>query len=445
MRLQPSAYGYIEMSDTNPSANMSLPIPVVGQDAGPDYALNVNSCLTIVDGHTHTTGSGVPITPSALNINADLTFQDNNATNFRSVRMSSQGTALVGASDLDCIYVVGVDLYYNDGVGNNVRITQSGGVAGSPGSISNLTSPASASYVSGNQTFVWQSDSNTAANLDAGSVIFRNITASSNGITVSAPNALAANYNLVWPTALPGTTFFMGLDASGNISAYASSVGGIVGSNIAAATIATANLVDQSVTTAKIADANVTAVKLATDSVETAKINALAVTAAKIATGTITSTQIASGGVATLNIQSGAVTPSRLSTPNFGFTSSCGLFATSSTSFVPITNLATLLLSQGGRPVYVALVSDGVSSANGGYINTTGSGTQALILLLRDSTVIATYQVSGTDLIPGSCISTYDQGATVGGLYTYSAQARVTTGAGGTVQVFNMKLICYEH
>lgn len=206
------------MADTVPSANMSLPVPVVGVDPGPQYASDINSCFTILDAHDHSAGSGVQITPSGLNINADLLFNSNNLTLVKSVRFTPQSAVLVGASDLGCLYEVGVDLYYNDGSGNNVRITQSGGVAGSPGSIANLTSPASATYVSANQTFVWQSDASTPANMDGGSFIFRKILASSPGITMNAPTALAADYAINLPTALPASQKFLSLDASGNMA-----------------------------------------------------------------------------------------------------------------------------------------------------------------------------------------------------------------------------------
>lgn len=214
------------MSNTNPSANMNLPIPVVGTDAGPDWANNLNSCLTLVDAHDHSPGYGVAVTPNGLNINSDLPFGGNNLTLVRSLRFSSQNAVLSDPSDIGCVYEVGVDLYYNDGNGNQVRITQSGGVAGSPGSIANLASPASASYVSANQTFVWESDASTPANMDGGSVILRNITANSKGLTLSPPNAMGADYTVTLPS-VPGSTSFMTIDTSGTIGAPYSTTQGI--------------------------------------------------------------------------------------------------------------------------------------------------------------------------------------------------------------------------
>lgn len=214
---------------TTPNMNLVLPVPTV--DPGPDYADVLNAALARIDSHNHSSGNGVQINPSGLNINTDLPFLGNNATLLRSTRFSPQNSPLSGASDLGCCYVSGVDLYYNDVAGNQVRMTQSGGVAGSQGSIANLTSPASASYVSGNSTFVWQSAASTPANMDGGSFIFRNITASSKGITVSAPSALAANYSLIWPSALPSAQSFATIDNSGNIAAPVAFNQGLTRSN----------------------------------------------------------------------------------------------------------------------------------------------------------------------------------------------------------------------
>lgn len=212
------------MADTVVSPNMNLPVPIVGQDAGPQYATDVNSCLNVIDGHNHSSGSGVQITPNGLLINTDLPFNQNNLTLVNSVRFGPLAMPLPASSpDLGCLYESGVDLYFNDGAGNQIRITQSGGIAGSPGSIANLTSPASASYVSGTATFVWQSDANTAANMDAGSYILRNITDNSKGLTLNPPSAMASDYSLILPN-IPAQTSVLGIDNTGNISSVVSSV-----------------------------------------------------------------------------------------------------------------------------------------------------------------------------------------------------------------------------
>lgn len=206
---------------------MSLPIPVVGVEAGPEYATDVNNCLGIIDDHNHAPGSGVQIDPTGLNINADLEINSNNLVEVRSVRLEEQIAPIGGASDLGCVYNSDGDLYFNDALGNQIQITANGAVAGTPGSIANLVAPASASYVAANETFVWESDTSTPANLDAGSVIVRKVTANSAGIEIAAPSALASDYTVTLMAAAPGATSFLGMDSSGNLSALAAASQGL--------------------------------------------------------------------------------------------------------------------------------------------------------------------------------------------------------------------------
>ena len=160
---------------------------------------------------------GVQVNPGGLDINSDLTFQGNNAYNLRSVRFLAQNIPITPSSpDLGCLYVAGVDLYFNDGGGTQIRVTQGGSVAGSSGTITGLPSgTASASYNS--STFVFQSSTSTAATIDAGSVIVRDETAGGNGVTLSAPTSLiGANQSIVLPVQ-PTTLQVMTLDAAGNM------------------------------------------------------------------------------------------------------------------------------------------------------------------------------------------------------------------------------------
>lgn len=196
------------------TANMNLTVPIVGTAPGPNWANEINACLVTVDAHDHTQGNGVQITPGGLNLNADLPFQNNNATLLRTVRLSPPSIQPALATDLNAIYAFGVDLYYRDGNGNQVRITQSGGVTGSPGNITNLAAPASVTYVGGSSSFVFQSDSNVPAVLDGASVVIRNLTANSKGLTLSAPSALAADYSIILPLK-PLATSLVTMDSSG--------------------------------------------------------------------------------------------------------------------------------------------------------------------------------------------------------------------------------------
>lgn len=208
------------MADFIQTPNMSLTVPIVGVAIGPDWASEINACLVIVDNHDHSAGKGVPVTPLGLNINTDLPFGGNNANTVRTVRFSNPNAQPTAASDVNCVYAYQGNLYYNNG-SFPVQITNGHSISGTPGSISNLTSPASATYVSIGSTFVWQSDANTPANMDAASYTFRNLSANSKGLTVAPPAAMAADYTVTLP-ALPGSgTALVTLNSSGAMGTIA--------------------------------------------------------------------------------------------------------------------------------------------------------------------------------------------------------------------------------
>src|ERR1041384_2821397 len=108
------------MADTIPSPNMSMPVPIPGQTPGPDWADDYNACLSIVDQHNHSPGSGTTISQSGITLTAgdttfdSLNFNTSNAYALRSCRFSNLGSALALGTDLNCTYVAGGEFYFND-------------------------------------------------------------------------------------------------------------------------------------------------------------------------------------------------------------------------------------------------------------------------------------------------------------------------------------------
>lgn len=375
--------------------NMGLTLPTVGVTAGPQYATDINNALTIIDSHDHTPGSGTAIPSTGLNINADLNFQGNNATVLRSTRFNAQASVIAEATDLNCLSVSGVDLYYNDGNGNQIRITQSGGVAGSPGSIASLASPASATYVSASDKFVWQSDSNTSADMDFGSAIMRNNVASSFALTLEPPS-LGSNYTITLP-ALPASQKIMTLDASGNMTAPYD--------------------VDNSTI--------------------------------EVSSNTI---RVKAAGIGTSQLANASVTQAKRAALGQQLSASCGAWTNSgTTSFTLVTNLSVSITTT-GRPVFIGLVSD--NSANLSYLGATVNGTPANAeFQIYDFTNSAqlglhsVYMSAGgnpeTVRVPSSSLWTIS--ALSAGTYTIVIRARVdNTGGSRTVAVNYAKLIAYE-
>lgn len=232
---------------------MGLGVPVVGVDTGLTWENTVNANSSILDSHNHSAGSGVPIGVSGLSINADLPFNSNDAVSLRSVRFTAQASPITATSpDLGCIYVSGVDLYYNDLNSNQVKLTSGGLVNATSSGISSGTN--SASFVG--STLVVNAASNTPANIKGASILIGQTAVSgSDYITLSPPAAIASNYSIALPL-LPLASSFLAIGTTGNMAATVALVGGITGGaggNIASATITAANIVASTITGTQIA------------------------------------------------------------------------------------------------------------------------------------------------------------------------------------------------
>ena len=124
---------------TTTTSNMGLVLPDVGVTSGTQWASLLNAAQQVIDSHDHSTGKGVKITPSGMNISSDLSFGSNNATTLRSVRFNNQSSFTPTANDLACFYVLNNEIYYRDGVGNTIQITSAGSLNTAGFSLSSLT------------------------------------------------------------------------------------------------------------------------------------------------------------------------------------------------------------------------------------------------------------------------------------------------------------------
>ena len=254
--------------------NMTLSLPDVGVTTGPEYAAQLNIALGVegtgVDGHDHSPGKGVPITPAGMDVTDDIDMQEHTLLNTLSVDFVSQTVALDGTNQ---VYVLDGDFYMLDGNGVSIRITENGAIsAASFGAITGLTSPASASFAT--DTFTWLYDTSKYALMASGPLLLRRDGETSpHRIKITPPASLASDYDLTLPAALPGSNSYLYSDATGQL---AFSTTALLNS------VDTAAIQSQSVTTAKIADGNVSTVKIAGSAITTAKILDANVTRAKL-------------------------------------------------------------------------------------------------------------------------------------------------------------------
>lgn len=182
--------------------NMQLVVPEVLVTTGPQYATQINTALDVVDAHDHSPGKGVRITPSGLNINTDLPFGNNAATGVKAVALQAQTSVLTTGA----VYNKGGNLFYRDGSSNEIQLTSGGALnVSSVGAITGLTSPASASFVSLNSSFVFQNNVSTFAKLEIGDVLVYSRAGSVGtvqAVTLVADAATSA-YSLRLPASAP--------------------------------------------------------------------------------------------------------------------------------------------------------------------------------------------------------------------------------------------------
>jgi hypothetical protein len=227
------------MSFTFTTPFMGLEIPIVGVELGPAWAQDLNVALESIDSHTHAPGYGNLVPTAGLNINADLSFASYNATALRSTRYINQLAALSLGTDINCIYVVGGNLYYNNGVGSAIQLTLNGTINVSTiGSITGLggtTGSASYSAIAGAFTFL--SNTNTPAYMNVGPLIIGTNTVSPHTWTITPPAGLAASYTMTLPTSTPSSTSFLTMTSGGTLAPSVSLTAGITGSMMTNGTV----------------------------------------------------------------------------------------------------------------------------------------------------------------------------------------------------------------
>lgn len=158
------------------TSNMSLVLPAVSATLGPLWASELNTALSLVDTHDHSSGKGVKVTPAGLNINSDLAFNSNDLTTVRTVMFDAQSATL---ADIRAIYSVNGDLYWNNGSGTAVQITSGASVQSSASTIARAFERLA---VSGNKTIL-AADTYSYLDTNTGSSII---------YTLPAANAVAA-------------------------------------------------------------------------------------------------------------------------------------------------------------------------------------------------------------------------------------------------------------
>lgn len=198
---------------------MSLQIPGVGTEQGPNYAFQLNNSLTLIDAHDHSPGKGVQIATSGLNIDADLSLNGFSLIDALTIVFTVSSSASTTPNSLSVApggeVPQQMDLWYTPNTGVPIQITKNGIVNTIASSI------PGESYAAG--TFFWTQEQDalptTPANFDIGSITLRPNTAlTAFGVTLSPASAIASQYSINLPL-LPATKKIVTLDNSGNMVA----------------------------------------------------------------------------------------------------------------------------------------------------------------------------------------------------------------------------------
>lgn len=195
---------------TTTTANMSLVKPDVQSTAGPTYATLVNAMMDLIDAHDHTTGKGVKVPVSGLNINADLSFLSG-ATNYSITDLGStkyfNQPSTLSSSNVRAVYFSGGNLYINNSDGTAVQITDGAGLSLSSvgtigGDFGQAGVTASANYSDSLKTFTWLQDTNNPAKISTGDILLGKAGETSpNVLTITNPASLAASFTITLPPA----------------------------------------------------------------------------------------------------------------------------------------------------------------------------------------------------------------------------------------------------
>lgn len=232
--------------------DMNLTLPTVSTTPGPLWATEINTALNTISDHNHTFGNGALIPSAALDINADLSFAGNRATNLG----GSLYTNLTATPTFtNGVYCRSGNLYFRDGAGNEIPITSGGNVVGSAGTITGMSgTTAAATYDVGSGAFIFTQNTNQAASFDVGPITVRRTTASSDGVTIT-PASGTTNWTLTLPSDVPAANSFVTATTGGALG-YVSQTGGITGGMIAGTTITGSNIASATITNNKLAALN---------------------------------------------------------------------------------------------------------------------------------------------------------------------------------------------
>lgn len=374
------------------SASMNLTIPTVSQTPGPEWASNINTSLSLIDSHDHSSGRGVPVTPAGMSISEDLPFQNHAAIQLSRATFTNRALTNLSLTPVST-YVAGGNLYYNDDAGNQIPITANGSVAAAAGNISGMTASQSVNYNAGTYSFVQDITGPTAGVIRGGRLSLVGVAPASANAIILQPPATFSDYNLTLPPNVPAAQSVMTMSSSGVVT------------------------------------------NAAVDSTLTLTSSLL-----KVASSGITATQLANNAVTTAKILNANVTQAKLGPKTVASSSDVASATTTSTSQVAIPGLSVSINARSGYAIKIEAMPTGAGSS---YIQVSAPSGANIDILWSGNFATGTassFPVSAA--LPVNSMSAVFVPA-ANAVYTFSANWFVNVG-GTSAGIYNVKLIAYE-
>lgn len=206
------------------TSNMGLTQPTPTTATGPGWANSLNTNSGIIDVHDHSSGKGVKIGAPGLDIQSDISTNGNRLSDAKSVVFKDQSSSLA-STDARGIYSLNGNLFFVNGT-TDVQITNGTALAGTPGSVTGLVSPASIVFAAQNFSFFYASS--TFADISC-----RNVSLYQGVNALQLTYGGTSSYTCTLPGTTPAQSALLVMNTSGTVSNSTSPVIGADSTGIA--------------------------------------------------------------------------------------------------------------------------------------------------------------------------------------------------------------------